>query len=315
LVPLLLGLALLPRYLVLLFALGDDNYWDWRILFGLVVSFVIMLSSIGLSIHWMSRVRQKEEVLKVRQQVGIRLLQALVLGPAVVCALLANWLFGWGLWVDDPQWDDIVGQVRQWNPYSMLTLLLDADALARIPKQVELLVFFGSWAAAIASTVYLVLAVILGWFRFSLSFFLGLFFTGITGFLASAGGYVIFGIMLASIGDKEWYTAFEVTVGVPLLLSITVVGANLAVGLFGKAWTEDVREWWASVCGWLAMYAALWMVIVGIALFGPVLGHALDHLGKMIVGSTWLVTVAGGAIAGMSQHTNGQGNRMARPTC
>lgn len=97
------------------------------------------------------------------------------------------------------------------------------------------------------------------------------------------------------------------TAGPPLVLLLFVLGAFLMVGLAGDEYQAAYREWWASLCGWILIYGTLWLMVLGVSLYGPALCLTpwWHPWVKWLVGSTWLGTAIGGVLAGRSSKTDG----------
>lgn len=117
--------------------------------------------------------------------------------------------------------------------------------------------------------------------------------------------------------DNAARTAALVAWGPPLLLLVFVLKMILEVGLQGIWLAEDLREWWASLAGWVLVYAAFWASVAGVSLYG---GWFLDRLGvwfqseqsgiwvRALLASGWLGTSIAGVLAGKSAST-GSGRR------
>jgi hypothetical protein len=92
----------------------------------------------------------------------------------------------------------------------------------------------------------------------------------------------------------------------PLILfafSLTVV---MLIGILGRQSSEDVREWWSRFAAWLAIYGFGWMVIVVVAVYGPLWSAMLcygDYWREL--GTGWIGTTLAGLFAGKSGANGG----------
>ncbi|HVM95850.1 MAG TPA: hypothetical protein VMT89_05645, partial [Candidatus Acidoferrales bacterium] len=102
-------------------------------------------------------------------------------------------------------------------------------------------------------------------------------------------------------GAGVWFLKHQVdgdhtllaTVGVPVLLTLFVLGTTIAVGLLSKVSDDEDREWWARSSAWLLSTAAAWIVVFAAVLYSP---RLLDWLGRL----KHLVTVSGVASGALS---------------
>jgi hypothetical protein len=98
-------------------------------------------------------------------------------------------------------------------------------------------------------------------------------------------------------------TALMTTIGPPLVVLTAVLAISLGVGLLRSSLGEELREWFASVCGWLLATSAAWAAVNLIALYGaPLLWWASPGV-KTALASGWLLTLIAGVLAGSSQRT------------
>ncbi len=129
-------------------------------------------------------------------------------------------------------------------------------------------------------------------------------------FIAAFTGGVLF---LAIISEVLWRIHDQpyavAMVGPPLALLVFVVTTFIEVWLLGRWESDDLREWWARICAWLLIYAAGWLALFAITLYGPMLANRLLHWPWLRSGAalSWLATAAGGAFAARRTSTQGSG--------
>jgi hypothetical protein len=101
-----------------------------------------------------------------------------------------------------------------------------------------------------------------------------------------------------------------VVLGPPLALLVYVLAQVSEQAVLGKHAEEYEREWWARVYAGILRTAAVWLVVVGLSLYG---GHfvnelfnsssSLHHAVLGILAALWAAISAGGARAGWSPRT------------
>ena len=95
-------------------------------------------------------------------------------------------------------------------------------------------------------------------------------------------------------------TAHLTIFGPPLLLFTVVLSLFFAVGLFREHVPDLLREWCASLCGWLLLISAFWTVVNLASLYvTPLILWAGPWVRAGLV-SGWLFTVVGAVFAGGS---------------
>jgi len=95
--------------------------------------------------------------------------------------------------------------------------------------------------------------------------------------------------------------------GPPLALVLFVTALHLQLGLRGKYESDMSREWWASMVGWLLIFATVWGLVAGISIYGPLMFEFLHNWTKTqyaLIGS-WVFTTLGAILAGRSAKTGG----------
>jgi hypothetical protein len=92
----------------------------------------------------------------------------------------------------------------------------------------------------------------------------------------------------------------------PLYLLAPTFGLIALVGLLGRTFQNDRREWLARLTAWTAMYAVGWIVVVGAAMLGRAVVTAIATLHPTISMSavlSWIAVSAGGVLSGRSSTT------------
>jgi hypothetical protein len=97
--------------------------------------------------------------------------------------------------------------------------------------------------------------------------------------------------------DAIW----SVTVwGMPALLAVFGIAVTMQIGLMGRFFPEEDREWWSRLGGWLMIAAILWVAIFGAAIYGPLLVLFMKGWARGL-SLAWVLTTVGGVIAGRSE--------------
>ncbi len=76
----------------------------------------------------------------------------------------------------------------------------------------------------------------------------------------------------------------------------------LHIGLMGREFPEEKREWWSRLGGWLLIVLVVWVGWFGIAVYGPLVlkSEFVKDWVKWGLTSGWLVSTIGGVIAAKS---------------
>jgi hypothetical protein len=109
--------------------------------------------------------------------------------------------------------------------------------------------------------------------------------------------------------DRGGWFAF--VSGPALLLVASAITISLFIGFCGRQTAEWMREWWTRFGSWIAMFGAVFVVIGGVSVFGPLLilgSHWTTDWKPITTAATWVGTVIGGLLSGKSSKTNGQNN-------
>ena len=106
--------------------------------------------------------------------------------------------------------------------------------------------------------------------------------------------------------DGGWDEWMRVTLGPPLVCGAIMFSVSLLIGLMGADYPDGAREWLARSGALLALASAGWLVLFGIAFYGPyAVALALGSYGKttMAAIAAWIGTGAAGVLAGSSSRT------------
>lgn len=90
----------------------------------------------------------------------------------------------------------------------------------------------------------------------------------------------------------------------PAAITAYGLASVLFIGIVGRTFAEETREWWARLGGWLIGILIAWIVVVGSAVYGPYLiGQIHNWMAEL--GVAWIVSTAAGVIAGRSRLSAG----------
>jgi hypothetical protein len=95
------------------------------------------------------------------------------------------------------------------------------------------------------------------------------------------------------------------TFGPPLVLGVIVLTIFLGIALLRNRLGEGLREWWSRLCAKLMIWAAVWMFVNLVAIYATALIIWASPWARAALGSGWLLTVAGGVLAGATPRTDG----------
>jgi hypothetical protein len=102
--------------------------------------------------------------------------------------------------------------------------------------------------------------------------------------------------------DSAWALALVSAFGTPLIVMCFLTVVVFHIGLTGRGFSEQQREWWSRLGGMFVAVLIGWTTVFSLALFGPA---ALTWTNEWIygLGVGWLATTAGGVLAGRSATT------------
>lgn len=108
---------------------------------------------------------------------------------------------------------------------------------------------------------------------------------------------------LSDLGSIDYVVAF----GTPLVLLSFSAVATLHVGLMKRLYSENDREWWARLGGFILLAALIWASTFAATLYAAPLVKWLAGL-ALAGGLAWVATSVGGVLLGKSKLTAGNGN-------
>ena len=91
---------------------------------------------------------------------------------------------------------------------------------------------------------------------------------------------------------------------VPAALTSFGISTVFFLGIVGRVFAEEAREWWSRLGGILLWMLLIWILIMATSIYGPYLA---GRLGGWIesVGFAWILTSAAGVLAGRSRFSSG----------
>jgi hypothetical protein len=94
----------------------------------------------------------------------------------------------------------------------------------------------------------------------------------------------------------HWWRAVVVLLP-PLILAGALITMLFVLGLLGRTFTNERREWMARLTGWMGLYSLGWVFFSGFSLFGHWIVELL--LVKVVAGVPALVAWIGGSVGGL----------------
>jgi predicted acylesterase/phospholipase RssA len=91
--------------------------------------------------------------------------------------------------------------------------------------------------------------------------------------------------------------------------SLTVVGH---IGLMGRLFSNESREWWARLGGWTLLVSLIWAALFAVVFIAPAFFSWAPQAVIAAGGTTWLLSTASGVILGRSAKTVGQSKKSWR---
>jgi hypothetical protein len=307
LIPFILAILLGVRILVMFYQWEPDHRWELALTVLWLLSFFVAAAGIGASMWRSSAVRAgtaKDTNLSLQRS----LLQWTLLVPLLVFAILLCWLAA-SVDRDPLDWQLVVALDRYVSLRAFLTRLKGTGAydewfnaaLVGLPLGImNALKYVWIWVAASVSKDRSVATGDRVW-SLICGFLVGSLYGALAYFIFVRGFYELY-----FTAHNEQLVA---VVGPPIALLLFVLASFIEVGLQRESIKEDDREWWSSLAGWIAIYAAIWLAVFGLALGGP---PAVDWLGRWsrsaqgIAVGGWALSTLAGVLTGKSPATSGK---------
>ncbi len=96
--------------------------------------------------------------------------------------------------------------------------------------------------------------------------------------------------------------------GTPLVVAVLSLMIAFHIGLVGQAFTEDEREWWSTLGGWVLLGKLMWAGLFALVMFAPILVE-WGSSWLVFLGPVWIGTTIGGILLGKSSLTGKSSER------
>jgi hypothetical protein len=110
---------------------------------------------------------------------------------------------------------------------------------------------------------------------------------------------------IAALGagySGSWLTSALSTALLLKFYSLTVVGH---IGLMGRRFSHESREWWSRLGGWVLLVALIWAAVFCIVFLAPAFFRWANQAFIAAGGVTWLASTAAGVLLGRGARTRG----------
>ena len=101
--------------------------------------------------------------------------------------------------------------------------------------------------------------------------------------------------------------AYATTFGTPLVLLSFSTVVTLHIGMMKRLYTDQNREWWARLGGFVLLAALAWLGVFAVTLYAAPLVKWLAGL-ALAGGLAWAASSIGGVLLGKSSLTGGRTN-------
>ncbi len=277
-----------------------------------IIAIAMLVTGFSFLARGLSLIRDPLAASSAHPAVGVKCLAATLALVGTACVLLS-----WALLPNpsppdakDPPngrtsgWDQISGDETSGGNSSATA----EDARQQQPPSKD------SHEPQIKLKVLLAFAAILGLFHALFSYFVeNAWWRTAIGLLSGAvAGMLLYLSLVGLLWRHASDYACMATFGPPLFFLIFSFANIVEVSLLGRIAAEQEREWRSRFNAWTMILATLWIVVIGIALYGggwcrAILGEA-RWPGLASVGA-WLMTVVSGLLAANSSKTKGDDNR------
>jgi hypothetical protein len=124
----------------------------------------------------------------------------------------------------------------------------------------------------------------------------------------AVGGLIFYGLRNgAELFTGARAVAYATTFGTPLVLLSYSLVVMLHIGLMKRLFSDQDREWWARLGGFIAQAAVIWLGVFAVTLYAAPLVKWLAGL-ALAGGIAWAATSIAGVLLGKSAFTGGQAN-------
>jgi hypothetical protein len=107
----------------------------------------------------------------------------------------------------------------------------------------------------------------------------------------------------------SWVASALATALLLKFYSLTVVGH---IGLMGRHFSHDSREWWSRLGGWVLLFALVWAALFSIVFVAPAFFRWANEAFVAAGGFAWLLTTGAGVLLGRSAKTTGESRKAWR---
>jgi len=338
LLPLTVGVMFLPRFLLTLYDWDPEireSITERIMLVVMFLSLAIAMFTMAIEVNRLYKAREPGGSSKLSIQQGTRRFHFFIVLPLVIFALVISWFFSWDLSWEKSRDCTIRGEPKLAGKYADWEKPLRTYVPGICPLQewvktnvrdgyvgtvlhLTRILMFGILFGYVAVFFYLIVPVWarimallrkhrssgkLSKWRTSRQLAWGVVATFLSSIATAALVYCLFALGLQSVYAEPYDVAFVATLGTPLTLLCLCLGTVLEVGLLGNYLPEEIREWWASLCGWLMIYAVVWTMVGGLGLFARWFLIYVGTTGQAILGSGWVLTALAGIQTGRSART------------
>ncbi len=102
------------------------------------------------------------------------------------------------------------------------------------------------------------------------------------------------------------------------VLSAFMVTCVFHIGVAGSVFSEEMREWWSRIGGWLLIMCLAWLAVFGFGLYSPLLLRylgAIEGWAAQTLTMSWLASTLFGVLAGKSDKTGKKESNKALEVC
>lgn len=98
----------------------------------------------------------------------------------------------------------------------------------------------------------------------------------------------------------------------PMLVAAMAITAFFHTALLGRALPDGLRQWWIRFGAWLLIYSTAWLLVFGVALYGPVLLALVLSVNNVpeLLSTGWVISTVTGILVGRMQ-PGGEGKARA----